>query len=593
MPTIAEKIRFASTYVTNKEGARWSIEGREWVRDQYWLPADGYKLWRAGSGGECDDCKLEIGTLIEHPFDNPTRSPEHRRTGCPGLDVYPVLVTLLNLKRQDGKTFNGMAHDLADLAMGKNISIAFMAASEKQAEALLDENYGAAIRGNEKLSKRFDVQRMRIVCRKTNSFIEAVATAKKSTTGRSRRRIRIDEARDVPDTEAWSMIPGIQAMSGIECPAGHVSHIDKDAAMSLLRGERPKTCTACGERLQPFFGRFIAASSSGPIEEDAAPWFHDLVQQRREEPSPYVHLFDSDETLNPAKNELVIDAITEIFGGLESMRADVESDLTNRWTHKNKPFLSKSEIEHRFDPALSPLDECALPAVAFLDASRTREKTALVILCQDPQSQTPWERLFTARIDWWVPSEFKGGIDERVVQPHLERVLPLFTGLDKLHVDTRGMLWPKTLVKNLKALGLKVEAWDKNTDHEEDAGWTEFQKRVNAETITMLEAPSPVAPTRSSGRTSKQEIVKEITGVHVKFVKEAPRVVDKNRRKSHKDITQCIAICCYLVALKILGKRRGIGTAAARTIALEALKARHTTRGQILTSELSRGEESY
>ena len=44
MPTLAEKIKFAEEHIRNKEGIRFSLKGRDWVRDQFWLPADGFKL---------------------------------------------------------------------------------------------------------------------------------------------------------------------------------------------------------------------------------------------------------------------------------------------------------------------------------------------------------------------------------------------------------------------------------------------------------------------------------------------------------------------------------------------------------------------
>lgn len=566
MPSLASRVSFARRFVTNKEGTRWSLKKREWVRDQYWLPSDGYKLWRPEKGEACGACKDRIGSIIEHPYDNPTWQEGHKHSSdeCRGLDVYPIIVTLLNLIRQDGKTFNGMAQDVSDMALGRNMSIALLAASEDQVLTILKENYVEAIQNNKKLNKRFQHVGMRVVNEKTNSFIEALPASAKSVTSRTRRRVRIDEARDVPSEVAWALIPAIQAMSGIECPRGHVSRINADDAMAALRSH-PGTCNACGERLQPFFGRVIAASSSGVKKDDSDDhWFHELIEQCEKEPSPYVHVFRSSTPLNPAKSPVVQNALMETFGGLQAMKHFVNADMTNEWTTKGDDFLTTAEIDRCMFKDMVPLDECGDPCVGFLDTSDSVEKTSLVLLASDPIGTAPWERVYTPRVDWWDPSKMPGGvIDERLIEAHMKATLPMFTGLRILGVDTRGRPWAQRLVKTLRSLGFTfVEAWDKSTPHESDAGWSEFGMRIRSQTMRMLYVP---------------EIRTEIRGVRVKKREDKPdKITDKNRRKSHKDITEALALACYLAAMERLKRRTGIGHT--RQLGKDAVAQKETAR---------------
>jgi hypothetical protein len=545
MPTLAQRIDFAEKYVTNKEGTPWSLKGREWVRDEFWRAADGYKLWRPVNGEPCEECKDSIGEIIEHPSDNHTRHQEHAATGCVGLDVYPIVITALNLIRQDGKTFNAMGMALADMAVGKNISIALLAASEDQVKTLFDENYRQAVEGNPKLDKRFSVTGLRLSCAKTNSFLEALPASAKSVTGRTRRKVLIDEARDVPSEVAWALIPAIQAMSGVECPRGHVSRIDADAAMAALNGPAQE-CTACGDRLQPFFGRVVATSSSGVSGDDDDYWFRELIEQTEREPSPYVHVFRSSTPLNPAKSPMVANALVSVFGSLESMKHYVHADMTNEWTTKGNDFITAAEVGRCIDPRLKNRDECPDPCVGFLDTSDSGDKTSLVMLASDPLGLAPWERAYTPLIEWWDPAKMPGGvIDENEVLRRCTEILPLYTQLKILAVDTRGRPWAVRLVKALRKLGFNVvEEWNKSTSHEADAGWSELGRRIRAMTVRLIDDP---------------EMRKEFRGLKVKKREDKPdKVTDKNRRKSHKDITESLATCCYLAAMEALKKRAGM-----------------------------------
>lgn len=577
MPTLADKIDFAQTYIHNKEGKPWTLKGREWVRDEFWKAADGFKLWRPKGVEVCSDCKDSIGQIIEHPDDNPTRAPNHKHGTdvCGGLDAEPIIITILNLTRQDGKSFNSMAYAYATMGRGRSKSIGLMAASEDQVAMLLRENYEEALNNSPKLAKNFNTIGLRVENKKTHSFLEGVAASARSATGRTRTHLLIDEARDIPAEVAWAIIPAIQTQHGIECPRGHV----QIGAEELARA--PKKCSACGERLVPWFARLIIMSSSGVVKEEGGEnfWLAELVEKIEQEPHPNVHLFRSETPLNPAKSAKIVSAITQVFGGLDSMRDYVEADMTNRWTRRGDAFVSKADLDRVIDSTLANENGGGAPCVAFLDTSVSAEKTQLVILADDTElSSEPWEHVYVSRLDVWKPEEqARGVIDDAEILRHLDMFIPMFPSLRVLCVDTRGMPWAIAMMRTIKTKkrpwsGI-AQAWDKTTGLESDQGWGLLEQRIMQGRIRL---PDNV------------DMRKEFRGVKRKPTTNRPtQVVDVNRKKSHKDITETLALCCYLAAMEQLQRRVGLAsrvktaTNAAETLSRLRASGQTTMKGPV------------
>ena len=552
MPTLAEKIKFATTYVTNKEGHKFSLKGRDWVRDEFWLPADGFKLWRHEGKTVCDKCADHIAEIVEHPDDNPTIGCQ-----CGGLVAEPIIVTVLNLQRQDGKTFSSMAYALATLFKTKRKSFAFLAASEAQALALYRENYEQTIDANPALSARCDLQRMRFTVPKTHGVFEALSTAHKSATGRSRTHILIDEARDIEARVAMALIPSVFAMHGIECPRGHVQ-LDAEESINA-----PKKCTACGERLTPWFGRIIITSSAGVLEDNERDWLNELVEDLEQNPHPNFHVFRADRQLNPRKSAKIVGALEDVFGRLDSTRHYVAAEMGNRWVRKGDDVVTNADVKRVVDNTLTNENHCSAVCVGFLDTSVAVEKTALVILADDAQySGDTWEHVYVPRLDFWLPGKMPGGvIDELEVRAHIEMILPMFPNLRSLYVDTRGMPWAVKMVKFLRAkggeLGRKLRPWIKTGD-ESRSGWVILEQRIRGQTIRL---------------PNVKEIFDEFKGVKRKRVaNRQPEVVDRDRRKSHKDITEALACCCFLAAQDAMIKKLGMADMRQRNSASNMTK---------------------
>ncbi len=539
MTSLKDKIAFAEKYIEAKEGHKFTIKGRDWVRDEFFKPADGFKLWKKAGVPPCESCLDLIGEIIEHPKDNPTTKEAHKKTGCPGLTAEPIIVTLINLQRQDGKTFSSMAYALSTLFKAKNKSFALLAASEQQAESLFAETYLEAINRNPVLRKRCYTTRRTLSMEKRGNRLEALSTSHKSVTGRSRTHILIDEARDIEARVAMALIPSIFAMHGVECPRGHVqiSAEDMDKA--------PDECSACGARLTPWYGRIIITSSAGILSGDDKDWFNDTINELEANPHPNFHVFRSDRALNPRKSAKIINAMEEVFGRVDSTKSYIAAEVGNTWTRPGEDFLSKSIIKMCVDNRLKNEDGCTARCVGFLDTSRTIEKTSLVILADDlEKSDTPWEYTYITQLDVWDPAKQKGGvIDEEVIYQHLRALLPLFPGLITCPVDTRVNPWAIRLVKRLKqesGYGRAICGWNKR-GAESQAGWTLLEERLMKKTIRM---------------PNHEGMQDEFINLKRKYAANGQvHIVDRDRRKSHKDITESLAVCVYLAHMDSFKKR--------------------------------------
>ena len=518
------------------------MQNRAWVRDDFWLPADGWKLWRKDGAQPCDECLTFVGVCIEHPADN--HRPAH--DDCPGLVPEPIIVSVLNLQRQDGKTFSTAAFAMASMFLARNKSFELLCASEGQVKRIFAEVYGEAIKRSPALEKLAVVQRLGFDVPKMKNRFECVASSHRSITGRTRTHILIDEARDIEAAVVAALIPSIFAVGGVECPAGHVQLTHEEAESA-----KPD-CPVCGKRLAPWHGRIIITSSSGVEQNSERDWFPELVDRLQKEPHPNFHLFQSEHALNPRKNAKVIGAIHEVMGSLDSMRHYIEAETTNRWTKKGDAFLNRSDIARVTDKFLVNEEGTANPCVAFLDTSITIEKTSLVILADDrTRSTEPWEYVYESRVDFWIPSELDGGVISEVeILNHLEAVMPMFTGLIELYVDTRGMPWAVGLVRKVRSAkypwGNKVKRWE-NQEHESDAGWQVLHQRIMSGTVRLQNV---------------KEQTDEFMGLRLqRSARGGPiKVADRSRYKSHKDITESLAMCCYFINLQ---KLKGSGSSMA------------------------------
>lgn len=540
MATLAEKVALAEKHLRTKDDQAFTLEGREWVRDQYWAAIDGYKWWPNDAGALCDECRVLAGTVHPDWIHEEDRElvPGHVRV-CQGLDLQPLRFTVMNLPRREGKTFNAAAYSIVTMAQRMNTYMLYAAASEDQSDQLIQENWVLPLeRSSGALRKRFNQKGSVIECPRTRSQLEVVSSSFRSAAGRGKTHVIIDEARDVPARTATTLFPSLWDNFGWECPHGHLRY----------KGQRATTkCNVCNERLVPWYARAIIMSSSGMLDGTDRDWFAELVEQLEQEPDPNYHLFRLEESQNPAVDLQAKDAFVRVFGRMESTKAFVEVEAGNQFVRPGDEFVPEASIRACTEPRTENLGGGDEICVAFLDTAITRDLVSLVLLAEDSErmgeKDTPWTYLRAGHVAYWDPKEFKGGqIDDRVIEAHLAEVLPRWPGLLALDVDVRGsrVIWAETLVSRARidyrqTWGRLVHRYihGKREQLVRDTAWAVFQEYILAERIRWPKIPA---------------LQREIRGV--KIVRRASgdyEVRDRNRKVRHADIAEGFAGACYRI----------------------------------------------
>jgi hypothetical protein len=553
VPTLDQRLAFASEHIRTKEGKRFNLTGRDWVVDEFWRPCDSFKWWPHDINALCDGCMAKAGTITDWTSRNPTTTEKHRASGCLGLELAPIIMTVLALPRREGKTFNTAAYNLSTICLSHHKSITYMAAAGDQTKQLFHENYALPIMADRKLSKACVVTADQVHVHGTHSFLECVPTSHASVTGRGRSHIVIDEARDVGARVLTAFLPSVNANNGWECPRGHVHSRGTG-------GREAKTCSVCREPLVPWFGRIILMSSAGILDGGDRDWFADLVEQLETQPDKNAHLYKLTESTNPDVAKQSTGMMERIFGNIESTRVYMDAELHNTPRRKGEDFVSPLDIQAVVDPYLKNAHGSAHRCVAFLDTSLSSDSTSLVICSEEPAEsdafeRAPWERLVVERIDAWEPKKLPGGvIDPAMIMAHLDLVLPMFPALVSLRVDTRVMPWAVSLVRQCqqppqgapparRGWGRKVDKFQGNTA-ERDASWSILEQRILSRTIRI---------------PALDALIKELKGVR-RVTKPSGRteIRDRARQKVHADIAEALAACCYLAHLETLSVRASL-----------------------------------
>lgn len=548
--TLADRVRFAEEHLHVKTGERFSLEGRRWIVDEFWGPADGFKLWPVDTRALCDDCKIEAGQIVHDWVPaHDSRSAAHAAIGCKGLELQPIILTLINVTRQEGKTTAGMGYDLSTIFKQRNKHLAFVTASEDQTARLIAENYQNALDRNPRLAKRCRRVGMELRVPKTNSKFTGMSTSANSVVGSSFTHVRLDEAKHVPNAVFAALLPSIFARNGWECPVP--GHYHQEGLATPTR----RTCHVCGSRLVPWYGRLIATSSSPLLEDGEEHWFPEMVEQLLAQPDPNMHVYKRDTSENPSVSQTVR-GVAERLGQLNSLRDYMEAEVSNTARRKGDDFVSSSELNAVFDRDLTPSEGSTAPCVGFLDTSLSHDLTSLVLLADDPVVgvDEPWRRLVALRMDVWDPADYAGGvIDDEAVWRHLEEYLPLFPNLRVLGVDDHMQPWAIKLVKRARGKGWgkavqSVNAWK---DTESQIGWNLFEESIRERRIRLLE---------------EDRVRREVRGIkRVRNTDGSTKVVDRNRKKMHRDVSESIACACYLAHLESMKRRTALSTVNSRT----------------------------
>lgn len=537
MASIAQRLQFAEKHWRSRKGQAFQITPeRQWVLDDFWLAADGFKWWPKNPQKLCSDCGEKANTLTEWTWTNPTATSEHAATGCEGLELHPVICTILNLPRREGKTFNTSAYIGANLFQGKNKSILYVAAAGEQTKRIFRDNYVSNIDGDPILTRNAVVRDSAIKVPKNKSFMEIVTTAASSITGTGRTHVIIDEARDVPGNVLMAAIPSVFDENGLECPNGHIK-----GSMALYSKET--NCPICTARLNPWYARIIITSSSALVDgtEDTA-WFPDLVQHLLDKPDPNYHVFKMDVSQNPDVHAGTKSAVDRVFSEIPSLRDLVQVEVHNRTTRKGDKYLTRNQVNACVDKRLFNQEFSNERCVGFLDTSDVQDLTSLVVLEEaNGTPEHPFENVRQVRLDVWDPkTQPTKAVDELAVLAHLDRYMPLFPQLI-LRVDTRLRPWARRLIHacSQRPWGLRVQAYNGNTS-ERVMAWSCLEARILARKIVLQDNAT---------------MLSEFDGIKAKRRSDGlVEVSDISRKRKHADILDALANACLMAHEQLVAR---------------------------------------
>ncbi len=555
MVTLEQRISFAERHIKNKEGHKFSLRGRDWVKEEFWGPCDGWKLWPVKADKLCRECKGRAGEIVQYDEELIAELREHAFTtkGCEGLDLNPIVLTVLNLGRRAGKTFSTAAYLLSTILTQPYKSITFIATSEDQAGDLFEENYLIPIRSNAKLLKLVEIKGNRITSKKTGSFIEYIPTALGSNTGRGRTHIVIDEARTVRGEVVAQLMPSVFAHHGLECPVGQ----NRRHTHCQATEDAPTHCAVCGEKLVPWHARIMITSSSGMIDSELTRWFAELVEQLEKAPDQNCHLFRADSEINPDIDQVSKGMLERVFAPLNSMRELMDVELNNDFRRKGEDFVSRQHVAACTKRHLRQIEGCEKEAFAYLDTSRSGDLTSLVFVTREEEHEAhPWEIIAVSRIDLWDPKKQPLGVIEKgIIRAHLEQYIPLWPNLIRCLVDVRGgMSWAFEMVTEMRkecvGWGKKLISHRYGHTAERDAAWGHAESRLLNGKLWL---PPPLT-------LEAKRLHEEIMAVRrVTRPDGTVEIRDRNRKKKHADAIESVVWCCDQVYKHQTRPRTDIG----------------------------------
>lgn len=603
--TIDERLAWAKAHIRSKEGRRFSLEGRQWVVDHFWRPANGWRRVARNLERLCDACKDEAGTIVESWdwawSDRMRRHVAAKKDECSGLYFAPIICTVLNLPRREGKTFNVSAFVLATIFLSPRRFVLFLATAGEQTSRLFTDNIEAVINQSDAMRESCEIVGNQVRVPSTMSRLDVPkSTAHKSITGGGYTHIVLEEARDFDPRTVAATVLSIRDQGGYECPRD-VRHCMKPG----IGGEIVKhRCPVCGDFLLPWYPRIIIPSSSGIVEDSERDWFNQLVEQIEKEAPENYYLFRTEESTNPVVSKETTSALAAGFGNVEALKTYMDVELSNRPRRKGDDFLTAVDIDRIEDPSLQSLEGSDLQCVGYLDTSWSSDLTSIMIAGWDPEvCEYPWQQLRILHWQTWAPKMLGGHMKESWVFDHLERYVPNFPRLELFLIDDRGMNWSKELVircnqvrgwgpkirafhgKRVQKAGGKVEKQGNRIpgifggDEDRSRAWQLLEQRAmtGRRAIVIPKITAPIAPNRAP--TSLRS---ELLGVtKVAQSDGGYEIRDRNRKKSHADLADTLAGVCLLAYYVATNQRKRLdpGYSARQNTALASIMGSGIVKG--------------
>lgn len=408
---------------------------------------------------------------LVNEFGRPVRVLPWWRTVAAGLR--DRLVVAVKTIRQQGKSL--LAGALANYVLFhlRDAYVLLVAASEAQAKAIADQKFKRPILANPRLRRDARVLENRIEVPALGNVLEIVPASEATSPGRSVNLLIIDEGREIAD----------------------------DLYVRL----KPSTL-ACE-------GRTLITSTPGPPRG----FFYEIVTG----PGPETFVYDAGaQVINPFTSERHMReaaGMAHLFPGLHAR------EYRGEFADLGDEFLTRDRLDRVVDPSLENRSGGTAPAFGFLDLSRRRDLTSLVVL---ERVRQPEDLLVVVRVDVLDPRRFAGGeIDFAVVRALLTEVAGGF---------------------NLRALGI-----DDRAEAGELIHWTRRQpwggvvKPVAATAESNMRSWGALAERIANGTIRiprHRRLVDELLSLRVEDLAggRAWRVVD-SRKRLHRDVSMALA----------------------------------------------------
>lgn len=561
MRTIEDRIRWLEENWITAKGTRWSLKGREWVRDQILVPLHGWKISSRAREGEdlCLACQKFAGKVVEwsaaredaiEAYHFPGHTP-----GCAGLEFRKVQLVVVCLNRRGGKTTNLMA------AAGEAVSHdewwegMMFAASGNQTDHLFRENLLqqlAIIESDTGDVEEFEASTTSVRFPELHSKFFVVDSSPRSVTGRGPSVLLIEEARDVDGLLFVKALPSILDRNHLTCENGHRWAFEEEDQV-----KRRKWCPECRARLQPHYAVVVLVSSGGVLDDNPRfLWFAETVVLLERSPRPGAHIFRDDDVANPAIVRESKD-ILSIFEEVPSISDLVRAERTNAFTQRGDVYISESVYSRCYDPTLHHVDGTADRCVMFLDTSQKKDLLSLTVFADDDGAAPfwrrplnaarppPWTWVYTPALYIWDPKDVFKLVDhaslqyETVMWDLLAPILPQFPNVIDIWVDVRGQPWAHNLVNaahtSRTPWGRKFRRYQHGSREKEvrQMAFKLFLQRVEGRTL----------------RTFRNKRVSDELAGLIKRV--APggdfEVVDRARKLMHADVVSGLASLCERV----------------------------------------------
>ncbi len=572
--TITERIAWAERHIRSKEGRPFSIKGRQWVVDHFWRPANGWRVRANDVDHLCDACKSEAGAVVEAWdwawVDRQRRHAAALGDRCKGLRLVPILVTVLNLPRREGKTFNVCAFILATIFLSPRRFVLFLATAGEQTKRLFTDNIQAPILQSEAMKLSCDIVGSTVTVPSTSSRLDVpTTTSHKTITGGGYSHIVLEEARDFDPRTVAAAVLSIRDQGGYECPRD-VRHVTRPGVGGDIVREK---CPTCGDLLVPWFPRIIVPSSSGIVEDEERDWFNQLVELLTEECPANYYVYRTDKSTNPVVSAETTNALIEGFGRVEALKTFMDVELHNTPRRKGEDFLTSDDLRRVEDAEVTSLDGSDFQCCAFLDTSSVGDLTTFIVCGWAPgESGYPWQVLRPLHWRIWRPKVTRSKMTEAMVLEHFDHVIPNFPRLELVLVDDRGMIWAKDLVQTCntqrRAWGSKVRLFHGKKIQKADGsiekvgaripgvfggeadrsrGWQQLEERVMTGRRRIVIPTKKVLPELHAELLGVTKV--ELPGGFVEYR-------DRNRKVRHADVADALAGCAFLAYILSTNQRK-------------------------------------